>query len=261
MRIQLSFRKSITENAQAYFEKAKKAKKKLEGATKALAHWTEEKKKQESNVASEKASSQQKNQKIALPSRWYHKFRWFKTSDGFLVIGGRDATTNEIVIKKHTQEDDLVFHTDMAGSPFFVIQAEGKKITPLALRETADATCTFSRAFQLGLSTQSVFYVKPSQVTKEAQQGEYLTKGAFMIRGKTNYIDNTINLAIGITAEGEVMAGPSSAVASHCKKVVRLRQGKEKVSAIAKKIAYHLTYTDLDALIRALPAGTFDIIK
>ena len=30
----------------------------------------------------------------------YMKFRWFISSDGFLCLGGRDATSNEIIIKK-----------------------------------------------------------------------------------------------------------------------------------------------------------------
>ncbi len=32
--------------------------------------------------------------------KWYEKLRWFVTSDNVLVIGGRDAGTNEAVVKK-----------------------------------------------------------------------------------------------------------------------------------------------------------------
>ncbi|MBS3128132.1 DUF814 domain-containing protein [Candidatus Woesearchaeota archaeon] len=257
MKIVLSLMKSLEENAQSYFEKAKKAKKKAEGAHTAIIHWEAQKKK----LLQEEEKTVQKTPFQTAPKKWYHKFRWFKTSDGFLVLGGRDATTNEIVIKKHTAKEDLVFHTDMAGSPFFVIQSEGRKISQQAIAETADATCTFSRAFQLGLSTQSVFSVQPEQVSKEAQAGEYLAKGAFMIRGKTTYVENKINLALGITPDYEIMAGPYEAVKQHCKTLVRIRQGKEKVSNIAKKIAKQLSYQDLDAIIRALPAGTFDLVN
>jgi len=49
---------------------------------------------------------------------WFEKFRWFYSSEGFLVVGGRDATTNEILIKKHTDKDDLVFHTDAINAIF-----------------------------------------------------------------------------------------------------------------------------------------------
>jgi len=49
-----------------------------------------------------------------INKEWYEKFRWFISSDDFLILGGRDATSNEIVIKKHTEKNDLVFHR-----PFF----------------------------------------------------------------------------------------------------------------------------------------------
>ena len=173
-------------------------------------------------------------------------------------MGGRDATTNEAMIKKHAEPHDLVFHTDMAGSPFFVIKTEGKEINEATLREVADATCTFSRAFKLNLGSQSVFYVKPDQVTKKAISGESLGKGAFMVYGKTTYVENHINLSIGITEDQDIMAGPEEAISKHCKKYVSLVQGSEKVSIIAKKIQ-KLIGGDLDEIIRALPAGSFSI--
>src|SRR3989338_5363054 len=186
VRITLDIKKSVEQNAEIYFEKAKKAKSKAAGAKKALA--TFQKKLDEllekQDVVAKKTQVHQT--KVHIKKEWYEKFRWFITSDGFLVIGGRDATTNEIVIKKYTEAKDIVFHTDMAGSPFLVIKADKKEITKTAINEAADATCSFSRAWKMGLPTQSVFYVSPSQVTKEANAGEFLTKGAFMIRGKTN---------------------------------------------------------------------------
>jgi len=170
------------------------------------------------------------------------------------VIGGRDATTNEIVVKKHTVADDIVFHTDMAGSPFLILKCENKKPSEQSLKEVADATCSFSRAWKLGLGSQKIFHVNPDQVTKEAKAGEYLTKGSFMIKGKTNYIDNKINAAVGIADDGAVMAGPVEAIKKHCRQYVELEQGSEKTSAIAKKILKKIG-GDLDEIIRAMPSG------
>lgn len=47
--------------------------------------------------------------------RWFEKFRWFVSSDGFLVIGGRDAGTNEMVVKKHMEPQDIYLHSDIHG--------------------------------------------------------------------------------------------------------------------------------------------------
>jgi predicted ribosome quality control (RQC) complex YloA/Tae2 family protein len=259
-RLVLDLNKSIEENASNYFDKAKKIKKKIAGAEIALRRSREKLKELESKKEKFEAEEQKKSEAVHRKKEWYEKFRWFKSSDGFLIIGGRDATSNEIVIKKHTGPDDLVFHTDLAGSPFFVIKSEGKKIPNSTIKEVADATCTFSRVWKLGLQSTDVFYVKPEQVSKKAKSGEYMSKGAFMIYGKTDYIDNKVNLAVGITKDKAVMAGPLESIKKNCKKFVDLKQGDEKVSSMAKKINYKLGKgLDLDEIIRVLPAGNFKL--
>jgi predicted ribosome quality control (RQC) complex YloA/Tae2 family protein len=261
VRLVLDISKSLEQNAEQYFEKAKKARKKVEGARETVEAFRKKiailEKSKEKFIAKENAK---KAAKSAVEKKWYHKFRWFRTSDDVLVIGGRDATTNEIIVKKHAEKGDLVFHTDMAGSPFFLLKLEGSKPSKEALQEAADATCSYSRAWKLGLPTQSVFYVNPDQLTKETQSGEYITKGAFVVKGKANYADNKINLAIGITGESEIMAGPVEAVKAHCGKYVEITQGDDKPSAAAKKIQAKIG-GDLDSIIRAMPSGGIKIKK
>jgi Predicted RNA-binding protein homologous to eukaryotic snRNP len=53
---------------------------------------------------------------------WYERYRWFVTTDGHLVIGGRDASSNSAVIRKHMTENDIVFHAEIHGSPFFLVK-------------------------------------------------------------------------------------------------------------------------------------------
>jgi len=259
-KLTLDLTKSLNENAAAYFEKAKKIKKKIEGAEAALSETL--KKLHELEAKKEKIILEQ-SKKEKIPERkkeWYEKFRWFVSSEEFLVVGGRDATSNEIVVKKHTEPNDLVFHTDMAGSPFFVVKNEGKQIGEKTKEEAADATCTFSRAWKLGLQTSSVFYVNPEQVSKKTKAGEYMGKGAFMIYGKTNYINNKLSLAVGITKNMQIMAGPFDAVKKNCEKYVVLEQGNEKVSSIAKFIQHKINGS-IDEIIRALPSGQFRVKK
>ena len=260
IRIELDLTKSIDENAAVYFEKAKKIKKKIAGAERALQESLKKLKeleaKKEKLILQESKDAPFKERK----KEWYEKFRWFISSEGFLVIGGRDATSNEIVIKKHTEPNDLVFHTDMAGSPFFVIKSEQKQIGEETKEEAADATCTFSRAWKLGLQTTSVFYAAPEQVSKKTKSGEYIGKGAFMIYGKTNYISNRINLAVGMTSSQQIMAGPLDAVKAHCSKYVVLEQGSEKTGSAAKMIR-HKVGGLIDDIVRALPSGGFKISK
>lgn len=259
MKIELDIKKNVERNAEVYFNKAKKLKKKLEGALKAI----EESKKKLKKLGKQKKIDDEKQldkkQKKTTKKEWYEKFRWFISSDGFLVLLGRDATTNEILIKKYTEKNDLVLHTDMAGSPFTVIKADNKEISEKTIKEAADATVTFSRAWKLGLTSTPTFMAKPEQLTKEAPAGEYVPKGGFITKGKLEYIENKINLAIGIK-DGKIMAGPLEGIKKNCEKYVEVGQGREKTSKIAKQIQYKLK-GDLDEVIRALPAGGCEIKK
>ncbi len=253
MRIELDIKKTPEQNAGIYFDRAKKAKKKLEGAKTALA---ESRKKLEKLLAKQAQDVEEKQQKkvLQLQKKWYEKFRWFISSEGFLVIGGRDATSNEIVVKKHTDQTDIIFHTQMAGSPFFVIKTEGKKPGKETLEETAIATASFSRAWKSGLSIMEVFYVNPDQVSKTTKSGEYMNKGSFMIDGKTNEITAQLMLEIGLTDDGKVMCAAKSAVQKNCKKHLTIIQGKEKTSDTAKKIRNKIG-GELDDIIASLPSG------
>lgn len=250
-KISLSLEKSVHENAAVYFEKAKKAKRKIDGATVAL----EKTRKKLQKLEKERPENiEEQVIKKKKKKEWYEKFRWFYSSENFLVIGGRDATTNEIVVKKHTEKSDLVFHTDMAGSPFFVVKAEGKEIGEQTKQEAADATASLSRAWKAGLASTETFYVTPEQVTKEAQSGEYLPKGAFMVRGKNTYVKPRINLALCVY-EDKVMCAPIDAVKSHSNKYIVIEQGEKKPSDLAKEVRKNLKFGDIDDIIRTLPPG------
>src|SRR3989344_5309709 len=200
MEIELNLTQSVEENAGHYFELAKKAKKKAAGARKALEETKkklEKLQKEESKFLEEEAQKQKlKEQQQGRKREWYEKFHWFISSEGFLCIGGKDATSNEMVIKKHLEKDDLVFHTNMAGSPFFIVK-NGQNAGKDTLDETAQATAVYSKAWKVGHTTTEVFYVKPEQVSKQPQQGEYIQKGSFMIYGKSNYLHPQLEYAIG----------------------------------------------------------------
>lgn len=254
MEIEICLDKSVEQNAEVYFEKSKKAKKKLKGAGKALmvSRKKLEKLEKEKEKELEKIEKKAQQEKTARKKEWYEKFHWFVSSEGFLCIGGKDATSNEMVIKKQTEENDLVLHTDMAGSPFFVIK-DGQKASEETIKEAAQATASYSKAWKLGLSVLDVFYVKPEQVSKEAQPGEYMSKGSFMVRGKTKYLRPRLEIGIGIKG-GIVVGGGVGAIKKNADQFVVVVPGKLKKSDIAKKIQKKIG-GDLDEIIKFLPTG------
>ena len=256
MEISLNFTKTIHENAALYYDKAKKAKKKMEGAKKALEI------SRQKLAELEKETAELPKQQILEPVKkeWYDKFHWFYSSEGFLVIGGRDAITNEIAIKKHTDAKDIVFHTDMQGSPFFVIKTEGKQPGEKTIIEAANATALYSRAWKLGFANVKAGWVTPEQVTKTAKSGEYLTRGAFIINGKMNYVEHDMQFAIGVK-EKRIIAGPYTAVKQNAEQFLEIIQGDEKPSDIAKKVRGIFKTGTVDEIIRMLPSGNCKIKK
>ncbi|HYY40828.1 MAG TPA: ribosome rescue protein RqcH, partial [Nitrososphaera sp.] len=143
--------------------------------------------------------------KEQISKEWYERYRWFITTDGLLAIGGRDASSNSALIRKHLTEHDIVFHAEVHGSPFFIIKnaaaftaaAQEGKINS-SLQQVAQATVSFSRAWRDGLTSADAYWVMPEQVKKGAPTGQFLPKGSFVIEGKRNYFKGVeIRLAIG----------------------------------------------------------------
>lgn len=256
MKIELKLNKSIEENASMYFDLSKKAKKKLEGIRRVLDDYTKRSHELLEKERKEKERISQIAPKKIIKSEWYEKFRWFISSEGYLVIGGRDATTNEIIIKKHMTPDDLVFHTDAPGSPFFLIKSESSNgLSDKTILEAAAATACYSKAWKRGIMNADVFYVKPEQVSKEANSGEFIGKGSFMIHGKKNYVNPEMKIAIAVH-DGKVIGGPVSAISSRTDKYAVVLPGDDKTGDIAKKINKLLGGDlSMDELNRFIPAG------
>mgnify|MGYP001277774921 CR=1 FL=1 len=210
---------------------------------------------QKESIVSDVESSLPK-ERIVEKREWYEKFRWFVTSNGLLAVGGRDATSNEILIKKHMEIGDFVFHTSMAGSPFFLLKDGKNKGKENDIEEVATATASYSRAWRNGYRTQEVFYVRPEQVSKKAEAGEFLAKGSFMVRGKRELLSPELEICVGIV-NGKVMGGPRSIFGDG--RVFCLVPGKSKKSDVAKKISRELKVS-VDQIMFVLPNGGSDII-
>lgn len=184
--------------------------------------------------------------------KWFERFRWFFTSNKLLVIAGKDATTNDIIIKKYTDKNDIILHADIDGSPFTVIKEGIKSAHKSDLIEAAIFTGAYSNAWRRGFSSIDIYWVKKEQVTKEAPSGEYLKKGAFMIYGKRNFIRGIrLELYIGIYNLDDypiIYIAPKSSVQANCNIIIgKLIPGNIERSKLAhiilEKFKKHLKIT------------------
>ncbi|CAL4891663.1 unnamed protein product [Urochloa decumbens] len=170
--------------------------------------WYEMKKKQESKqektvTAHEKAfKAAEKKTRLQLAQEktvaaithmrkvhWFEKFNWFISSENYLIISGRDAQQNELIVKRYMSKGDLYVHAELHGASSTIIKNHkpDTPIPPLTLNQAGCFTVCHSKAWDSKIVT-SAWWVYPHQVSKTAPTGEYLTVGSFMIRGKKNFL-------------------------------------------------------------------------
>jgi predicted ribosome quality control (RQC) complex YloA/Tae2 family protein len=232
------------------------------------------------------------------PRQWFERYRWFLTSDLRLAVGGKDMTSNSIIINKYMEQDSIVFHADLHGSPFFLLKnakTNDKLSLPLEIeQQLAQATASFSRAWKDELGSADSYWIEPQQVKKSAPSGEYLPRGSFFIEGKKNFVKHLkIELCVGLmtldvlsqakiadTTESNkkslvVVCGPEKSLFEYCLSTVKIAPGKERGSAVARRVKQLLVnkikedQTDLkdpakkipiDEIIRTFPSGSFKIV-
>lgn len=269
----LDIRKTIPQNANVYYDSAKKFEKKKDGAVKALADTQAIIDKKEK----EKKEDKSKGTEFVLKRKkhWYDRFKWFISSDGFLVVGGRDSDSNEEIFKKYMEKRDVVFHTQHPGAPLTVIKTEGKTVPETTLFEAATFAVSHSTLWKGGNASGDCYMVKGDQVSKTPETGEYVPKGSFIIRGERRYFEDVmLELAVGLELKSEtrVIGGPISAVTKNGTYVCEVVPGKFNQNDLSKKM-YRL-YTDVfpdqkflkqiaspDLIAMVMPPGESDIRK
>ena len=252
---------TVPQNAQRYYERAKELARKATGAKAALAI-TEELKSSKAEPRKTRAAHAFRRRK----PKWYERFRWFYSSDGLLVLGGRDAESNEEIYAKYLEKRDLALHTDAPGAPLTVIKTEGEEVAESTLLEAAQFAVSYSSVWKGGLAAADCYLIRADQVSKTPEPGEFLKKGGFVIRGERRYFrDVPLGLAVGI-ADGVLIGGPVSAVRPKADPVVEIEPGEFNADDLAKRIyrifsekeedrAYLKSIASVDQIVQFLPPG------
>jgi hypothetical protein len=190
-----------------------------------------------------------------MTRQWYEKYRWFFTSSGKVVIGGKSAEQNEDVVKNHIQQHDIVMHTAEAGSPFAIIKTEGSKICGDDLHEAAIFTASFSRAWRKGKKQAETHIFKPEQIMKEKNQKQ----GTFAVLGKIQKAMAELKLALTVQ-KGKLRAVPKEAAQEIFCTIKPGKTSKENaVQEIAKILQEENLKFSREEILNALPTGKFRI--
>ncbi len=162
-KVKLYLEKSIGENAEFYYEKAKKFRHKYEGALKAYED-TKRKLEEVEKLIEEEQKKELKVKKLERRKRkWFEKFRWFISSEGFLVLAGKDASTNEVLVKKHMDDNDLYCHADVYGAPHVVIKNGQKAGGEKTIFEACQFAVSMSKAWSQGLYSADAYWAIPTR--------------------------------------------------------------------------------------------------
>lgn len=250
----------VEKNADRLYREAKRIEEKREGALEAIENTRESlaavkqrRKAWEADDTEETETEETPTDWISRSSipirrdeQWYERFRWFHTTDGFLVIGGRNADQNEDLVKKYMESGDLFFHAQAHGAPVTILKATGPSeaardvdIPERSREEAAQFAVSYSSVWKDGHYSGDVYMATPDQVSKTPESGEFIEKGSFVIRGeRTYYRDTAVGVAVGIACEPQtrVVGGPPSAIESHTVTSIDLEPGRYAQNDIAKRL-------------------------
>jgi len=204
------------------------------------------------------------------PKRWYERYRWFTTSEGFLAVAGKDASSNISLLKKHLEPNDLVFHAEVRGAAAVILK-DGLEAGEKSKVEAAQFAATYSRAWREKMSQITVYYVTADQISFKPPPGHYLPKGGFIVKGERNYITVKLELAIGLTRDLELIYGPSQALAGRAMRMVKIVPGKRKSTELAEEAVRMLTENMSfdkrslnllkERIIELIPYGSGELVK
>ena len=264
--VKISFRKSVAENAEKAYDDLKKLKSKLKGAKKSIERTGME---IESALKKKEIENKKSEGKIEKKEHlfWFERYRWFISSDSNIIIGGKDAKSNDLIVKKYLKEGDRYAHADIQGAPSIIIKSKDFKGESLDISEnTLEEACIFAASFSKAwkqFAEAQAYWVLPEQVSKTAQSGEFVPRGGFIIRGKRNHKQCKLELAIGsieIDNQKKIMCGPVNAIKKHSERYVIFVPGSIKKNDFAKKLSKAFDVGS-DSIDRILPPGGISIIE
>ncbi len=184
----------------------------------------------------------------------YDSFRWFITSNGNLVVGGKSDAQNEIVIKNFSKPDYIVMHTSKPGSSFMIIQSDRPNEKDIS--ETAIFCACFSQQWKTGSEKISIDIFRGHQIYKVRG----MKTGTFGVKGEKKTVKVNPELVI-VMQKGKLRAVP---ITTKEKKLVEIKHGRlnkeEAADEIVKMIKdkYHFPVSK-EEVMQAIPSDKMSV--
>ncbi|MDP1695334.1 MAG: NFACT RNA binding domain-containing protein [archaeon] len=189
----------------------------------------------------------------------YKKYRWFFTSSGKLVIGGKSAEQNDSLLSrlKKSKEDYIIMHTSSPGSPFSVILSSIKNLKESDIEECAIFTGCFSRAWKEGKKSAIIDIFKLSEVAKEKS----MKSGTWGVIGKIKH--RKVELKLVLAKQKDILrAIPEIAIKDKREILLKIMPGKISKEDMLSKLKLEIEGNfSNEEILSALPAGGVAISK
>ncbi|QKX58830.1 uncharacterized protein TRUGW13939_05958 [Talaromyces rugulosus] len=178
-------------NATQYYDQKKvaavKEQRTLQSSEKAL-------KSQEKKVTQDLKRNLKQEKQVLRPSRkafWFEKFLFFISTDGYLVLGGRDAHQVELLYRRYLKKGDIFVNADLEGAIPMIIKNKAETpdapIPPGTLAQAGSFCVATSKAWDSKALMPS-WWAHANQVSKTNERGEIIASGGFHIKGEKNFL-------------------------------------------------------------------------
>lgn len=216
-------------NARQYYDQKKtaavKEQKTIQSSAKAL-------KSTEKKISADLKKGLSQEKQILRPVRkqlWFEKFHFFISSEGYLVLGGKDAQQNDILYRRYLKKGDVYVHADLHGAASVIVKNKPGRLNDPVPPSTLSQAGTFAVATSSAWDSKAVmsaWWVLPEQVSKTAPTGEILTVGSFAIRGEKHFLPPA-HLLLGF---GVLFRVSEESMAKHLKHRLRDEEPEKAVA-------------------------------
>ncbi len=216
----------------------------------------------------EQKTEEKKSKKVKR--KWYERwYYWFITSDGYLVIRGKNNRHNSTILRKYVNENNVLFF-DNLKNPIFTVLKNDKNVAlpPTSMYEAAAFACAFSSTWKQKEEKAEIFYVYPNSLRLNDR---------IEIVGEVRKIEKIKpKLSIGILKINDnlkIIYGPPTAVKSKTDFIVTIVPGDKNAKDLAKEIKLEFkrkVYPELVDLVdqleeseiqKIIPFGKGEIVR
>ncbi|GEM_PF-914248 len=170
-----------------------------------------------------------------LHRKWFERYKWFYTTEGVLVIAGKDASQNQAIVRRYSKPGYTALHADIQGAPLTLLMGEANE---RSLLEAAQFAASHSKAWTAGFTALDVFYADASKVSLTPPAGEFLPKGGVMFHEKKYLKVVRLGLALGFVrldgSEARVNAWPQ--LSEYAPPILYIEPGEDDKNKVAEKI-------------------------